>query len=179
MDPSSGFILFTVSFSSTGLACALLTLVMFIRWRAHPLIKASSCGLSCLLLVGIMITYGESFLNLITPGKISNTANEVVINSCFFTVKLRKPWTPGKFQECYLILFVYWPITAKFKIRKQTSKLQSNVNCELPSEELNEGRSSKLYTQLLQLRKESLKTLQACTGFEPSTCAIPVQRSTS
>ena len=62
---------------------------------------------------------------------------------------------------------MYWPITAKFKIRKQTSKSQSNVNCELPSEELNEGRSSQLYTQLLQLRKESLKTLQACTGFDP------------
>ena len=27
----------------------------------------------------------------------------------------------------------------------------------------------KLYTQLLQLRKESLKKIQACTGFEPLT----------
>ena len=34
------------------------------------------------------------------------------------------------------------------------------------------------YTQLLQLRKESLKKIQACTGFEPVTSAIPVQRST-
>ena len=33
-------------------------------------------------------------------------------------------------------------------------------------------------TQLLQLRKESLKKIQACTtGFEPLTSAIPVQRS--
>ena len=32
---------------------------------------------------------------------------------------------------------------------------------------LYEGRSSQLYTQLLQLRKESLKNIQACTGFEP------------
>ena len=31
-----------------------------------------------------MITYGESFLNLITPGKISNTVYEVVVNSFFF-----------------------------------------------------------------------------------------------
>ena len=31
--------------------------------------------------------------------------------------------------------------------------------------------------QLLQLRKESLKKIQACTGFEPLTSAIPVQRS--
>ena len=36
-----------------------------------------------------------------------------------------------------------------------------------------------LYTQLLQLRKESLKKSQPCTGFQPLTSAIPVQRSTS
>ena len=40
---------------------------------------------------------------------------------------------------------------------------------ELPSEELSEGRSSQLYTQLLQLRKENLKKIQSCTGFEPLT----------
>ena len=27
----------------------------------------------------------------------------------------------------------------------------------------------------MQLRKESLKKIQACTGFEPLTSAIPVQ----
>ena len=31
----------------------------------------------------------------------------------------------------------------------------------------------------LQLRKESLKKSQPCTGFQPLTSAIPVQRSTS
>ena len=31
----------------------------------------------------------------------------------------------------------------------------------------------------LQLRKESLKKIQACTGFEPLTSAIPVQHSTN
>ena len=45
--------------------------------------------------------------------------------------------------------------------------------CELQSEELYEGRLSQLYTQLLQLRKESLKKIQACMGFEPLTSAIP------
>ena len=34
-------------------------------------------------------------------------------------------------------------------------------------------------TQLKQLRKESLKKIQAWTGFEPTTSAIPVQCSTS
>ena len=42
-----------------------------------------------------------------------------------------------------------------------------------------EGRSSQLYTQLMQLRKESEKKIQACTGFEPLTSAIPKQRSTN
>ena len=46
--------------------------------------------------------------------------------------------------------------------------------------ELYEGRSSQLYAQLMQLRKESLKKkIQACLGFEPLTSAIPVQRSTN
>ena len=29
----------------------------------------------------------------------------------------------------------------------------------------------------LQLQKESLKKIEACTGFEPTISAIPVQRS--
>ena len=40
-------------------------------------------------------------------------------------------------------------------------------------------RSSHFFTQLKQLRKESLKKIQARTGFEPMTSAIPVQRSTN
>ena len=51
--------------------------------------------------------------------------------------------------------------------------------CELRNEELFEGRSSQLYTQLMQLRKESLKKIQACPGFEHLNSAIPVQRSTN
>ena len=36
------------------------------------------------------------------------------------------------------------------------------------------------YTQVMQLRKESLKKkIQACTGFEPLTSAITAQRSTN
>ena len=35
-----------------------------------------------------------------------------------------------------------------------------------------------MYTQLVQLQKESLKKIHACLGFEPLTSAIPVQRFT-
>jgi len=42
---------------------------------------------------------------------------------------------------------------------------------------MNEDHRSYNYTQLLQLRKESLKKIQACTGFEPLTSPIPVQHS--
>ena len=38
---------------------------------------------------------------------------------------------------------------------------------------------SQLFTQLKQLRKQSLKKIQASTGFEPMTSAIPVQYSTN
>ena len=47
-----------------------------------------------------------------------------------------------------------------------------NRICELQSEELFKGTSSQLYTQLMQLQKESLKKIQACTGFEPLTSSI-------
>ena len=57
--------------------------------------------------------------------------------------------------------------------------IYENHMCELRSEELNEGLSLQLYTQLLPLQKESLKKIQACRGFEPLTSAIPVQRSTN
>ena len=52
------------------------------------------------------------------------------------------------------------------------------IKCELRIEELFEGRSWQLYTQLLQLQKESLKKIHACLGFEPLTSAIPVQHFT-
>ena len=48
---------------------------------------------------------------------------------------------------------------------------------ELWGEELYKSRSLQLEMQLLQLRKERLKKIQACTGFEPLTSAIPVQHS--
>ena len=42
-----------------------------------------------------------------------------------------------------------------------------------------ERRSSQLYTPLLQLRKERLKKIQACSGFELLTSVTSVQRSTN
>ena len=45
---------------------------------------------------------------------------------------------------------------------------------ELWGEDIYERRPSQLLTQLLQLRKESLKKLQACTGFKPLTSAMLV-----
>ena len=42
-----------------------------------------------------------------------------------------------------------------------------NHICQLRSEELYEWGSSQLYTQLLQLRKESLKEVQDCTDSNP------------
>ena len=55
--------------------------------------------------------------------------------------------------------------------------IYENHICELQSE-LFERRSSQLYMQLMQLRKESLKKIQVCMGFEPLTSAIPAQHST-
>ena len=46
--------------------------------------------------------------------------------------------------------------------------IYENHICELRSEKLYEGRSSQLYTQPLQLRKESLTKIQACKRIEPA-----------
>ena len=66
----------------------------------------------------------------------------------------------------------------------RTSMLKTGWVSEFSSTEhwwgaLIEERSSHLYTQFLQLQKESLKKSQACTGFEPLTSVIPVQGSTN
>ena len=83
------------------------------------------------------------------------------------------------------------PINCGFRSLKGKASIVNAVNklysvwiyenhiCVLPSKELYEWRSSQLNTQFLQLRKESLKKTQACTGFEPLTSAITVQRSTN
>ena len=68
-------------------------------------------------------------------------------------------------QYLHMVLFIYYVVLT--------------VESVVEIEELVEGRSSQLYTPLVQLRKESLKRIQACTGFEPLTSAIPVQRSTN
>ena len=43
-----------------------------------------------------------------------------------FTVKVRKPWTPEKFQECWLCTGQF---TAKFRTCKQTTKPETNYCC--------------------------------------------------
>ena len=52
------------------------------------------------------------------------------------------------------------------------------VNCGVKIY-LKEGHCSCKRNLCMQLRKESLKKIQACTGFEPLTSAIPVQRLTN
>ena len=51
--------------------------------------------------------------------------------------------------------------------------IYENHICELRSEELYEGWSSQLYTQLLELRKESLKNISGLYGVRtPGLCDI-------
>ena len=75
--------------------------------------------------------------------------------------------------------FITWnPSTSRFhKKKKQQNKTRQQQHQK--QKHLNEGWSSQLYTQLLQLGKQSLKKIPACTGFEPLTSTIPVQRSTN
>lgn len=44
---------------------------VFVILKHHPVIKASSRGLSCILLVGIMISFAESFVDLMEPRNVS------------------------------------------------------------------------------------------------------------
>ena len=67
----------------------------------------------------------------------------------------------------------------KKKTKQNKTKQIRQTLRDSRKEQFYERRSSQLSTQLLQMRNESLKKIQACTGFEPLTSAIHVQRSTS
>ena len=83
------------------------------------------------------------------------------------------------------LLLKQYHCTCLFHLTKQLNKLYlicsilklwiyENPICDLRSEELFEGTSSQLYTQLMQLRKESMKKIQARMGLEPlnsTTCS--------
>ena len=58
-------------------------------------------------------------------------------------------------------------VISDFTLFLEIMNIYENLVCELRSEELFEGRSSQLYTQLLQLRKESLKKIQRSTAAAP------------
>ena len=111
-------------------------------------------------------------------GKTRNIAIQLVLQQCckkrcieIFSPFLR--WLESDLRESEkLFLQVVY-------VSRQTNYIKEYCLRSNTTVALYEGRSSQLYTQLLQLGKESLKKLQTCTGFEPLTSAIPVQRSTN
>ena len=70
--------------------------------------------------------FASRFLNLIIHSRSFFKTVLILLWSYRFTIKLRKPWTPENYRN---VDFVYWPITIKFRIRKQTSKPQTNYRC--------------------------------------------------
>ena len=112
----------------------------------------------------------------------SNINGDIAIDDFFFT-EGSCPY--GKYFDQRVFLQVFWE--GKRSSSQQWTKnmhlkfwIYENHICELWSEELNEGWSSQLYTQLLKLRKENLKKkIQACTGFEPLASEISVHCSTN
>ena len=82
----------------------------------------------------------------------------------------------GSFTVRLAFFHYTWnPSTLRFH-KKQTNKQINKTRQQQKQKHLNEGWSLHLYTQLLQLGKESLKKNPACTGFEPLTSAILVHR---
>ena len=82
----------------------------------------------------------------------------------------------GSFTVRLAFFHYTWnPSTLRFH-KKQTNKQINKTRQQQKQKHLNEGWSLQLYTQLLQLGKESLKKNPACTGFEPLTSAILVHR---
>ena len=80
----------------------------------------------------------------------------------------RPPWKPAKRCLGKRVSLVIPQIT--MIIVYEIMNIWKSYMWSAEPEELSEGRSSQLYTQLMQLRKKSLKKIQACTGFEPLTC---------
>lgn len=70
MDLLLFFILVIMLFLVVGFVCILLILIVFVILKDYLVIKVFSCGFSCFLLVGIMVFYGENFLDLIVLGNL-------------------------------------------------------------------------------------------------------------
>ena len=66
-----------------------------------------------------------------------------------------------------------------FYIRKKMRSSHSSMPCQRHNNVQIEVKILAVNTQLKQLRKESLKKIQAWTRFEPMTSAMPVQCSTN
>ena len=100
----------------------------------------------------------------------SGITGDVAIDDFFFTGGAC-PYGKYFYQRVYLHVFweekkiSSWQWTKNMYLKFW---IYENHICELRSEELDERWSSQLYcTQLLQLRKESLKKIHGSTGFEP------------
>ena len=114
----------------------------------------------------------------------SSITGDMAIDDFFFTGGGGACPFDGKYFDQRVYLDVFWE-GKKISSQQWTKDMYlkfliyENYVCELRSEELNERWSSQLYTQILQLRKESLKKIQACKVFEPLTSAIRVHCSTN
>lgn len=71
---------FILLFLVIGVFCILFMLGVFVIFKYYLVIKVFSCGLSCILLVGIMIFFVESFVDLM---ELCNVFMFIFFGFCF------------------------------------------------------------------------------------------------
>ncbi|XP_037071086.1 metabotropic glutamate receptor 2-like [Pollicipes pollicipes] len=79
---SSGWALVPLVFSSLGLAATLLTAAVFLRFNNTPVVKASGRELCYVLLCGIAVCYGMTFVVLTKPTVVSCTLLRIGLGLC-------------------------------------------------------------------------------------------------
>ncbi|XP_021346802.1 metabotropic glutamate receptor 6-like [Mizuhopecten yessoensis] len=75
--------IFACVFSSVGILLCLFVLVIYIRFRSTPIVKASGIELSFVLLAGIVLSYGATFMFMAKPSPVICGFRRTLLGVCY------------------------------------------------------------------------------------------------
>ncbi|XP_022235092.1 metabotropic glutamate receptor 4-like [Limulus polyphemus] len=86
MSPDSSWAIGALAFSTTGISVTVFVIVVFIRYNDTPVVRASGRELSYVLLAGILMCYGMTYVLVQRPTNFICGAQKAGIGLCFSVV---------------------------------------------------------------------------------------------
>ncbi|XP_076365408.1 metabotropic glutamate receptor 2-like [Tachypleus tridentatus] len=86
MRPDNSWAIGALAFSTTGISVTVFVIVVFIRYNNTPVVKASGRELSYVLLAGILMCYGMTYVLVQRPTNFICGAQKTGIGLCFSVV---------------------------------------------------------------------------------------------